>query len=398
MTFRIRAGARVHGASLWSAFLPLLPFMLTVFVGLLATGMALPVIPRHVNDTLGQGTVMVGVVMGSQYLASVFARLWAGGIADARGPRLAALAGLLASCGVGVIYLVSVRYGDSRAALGLVLAGRLLTGVAESFIVTACMAWALVRLGPTHAGKVIGWIGVAVFAGLGVAAPAGMAIYGQSGFAGVAVAVLAAASAALVGTSFIAGVTPSGLPRLPVFRVLGVVKLPGLGLTLCSMGFAMITAFVVLLFVQRGWDGGALAMTSMGAGFIACRLLFGHLPDQVGGARTALVCVLAEAVGLALIWLAPHPGLAWAGAALVGGGYGLAFQGLGVEAVRRAPPQSRGSAMGAYIVFQDIAMGLAPPLGGVLAAAAGLEAVYLAAAVGAVGAAVVAASLMRRAA
>ena len=112
----------------------------------------------------------------------------------------------------------------------------------------------------------------------------------------------------------------------------------------------------------------------------------------------ALYCVLVEAVGLALIWGAPHPALAWAGAALGGGGYGLGFQGFGLEAVRRAPAQSRGSAMGAYVIFQDVAMGLAPPLGGVLAHSAGLGAVYLAAAFGALGAAVVAAKLLRKAA
>jgi MFS family permease len=393
------SAAPARSNSLFSAFVPLLPFMLVVFVGLMATGMALPVVPRHVHDTLGQGTVMVGLVMGSQYLSSVFARMWAGSTSDTRGPRLATLGGLVASCGVGLVYLAAVHAVDSdREGLALVFAARLLTGVAESFIVTGAMAWASARMGPEHTGKVIGWIGMAVFAGLAASAPLGTLIYGAFGFGGVALAVLVTALAGLVGTRFIAGVKPSSLPKMPVLRVLGAVKLPGLGLTLCSLGFAMITAFAVLLFGQRGWDGGALAVTSMGAGFIVARLLFGHLPDQVGGARVALACVVAEAIGLAMIWLAPQPALAWAGAALVGGGYGLAFQGLGVEAVRRAPPQSRGSAMGAYIVFQDVAMGLAPPLGGALAASAGLEAVYLAAAVGALGAAVVAALLVRRAA
>jgi MFS family permease len=199
-----------------------------------------------------------------------------------------------------------------------------------------------------------------------------------------------------LGTQRIAGVPGTGGKRLPFVQVLGVVKLPGFGLTLCSLGFAMITAFVVLLFAQRGWGGGALALTTMGLGFIAGRLLFGHLPDRAGGARVALVCVVAEAVGLAAIWLAPHPAIACAGTALTGGAYGLAFQGFGVEAVRRAPAPSRGAAMGAYIMFQDAAMGLSPVLGGALATAAGLEAVYLAAAVAALGSAAVAASLLGR--
>lgn len=392
-----QSAAATTGTSLWSAFLPLLPFMATVFVGLFATGMALPVLPRHVHDTLGQGTVMVGLVMGCQYAASLFARARAGSLADARGPRMGALTGFVASLGVASLYLASSPFVDApSAAMGFVLAGRLLTGVAESFIVTSTMAWALVRLGPAHAGKVIGWIGMAVFAALGASAPVGNALHAQFGFGGLAVAMGVVAVLGWIGTRRMEGVPPSGGQRLPFLRVLGVVKLPGLGLTLCSLGFAMITAFAVLLFAQRGWSGGALALTAMGVGFIAGRLLFGHLPDQAGGARVALACVVAEAIGLAAIWLAPHPALAWAGAALTGGAYGLAFQGFGVEAVRRSPPASRGAAMGAYIIFQDMAMGLAPLLGGALAAGVGLDAVYIAAAIGSIGSAVVAGWMLRK--
>jgi MFS family permease len=371
--------------------------MATVFAGFFALGMALPVLPRHVHDALGQGTVIVGVVMGSQYLSAVFGRMFAGGTVDGRGPKLAALSGLAFACVVGVCYLASTRFADApQLALLLVVAGRLLSGCAEAFVITSTMAWGLARVGPAHAGKVFGWMGVALFGGFAAGAPTGMFLYGELGFAGVALAVLLVALVGWCGTRLIPAVAPSTLPRLPFYQVLGTVKLPGLGLSLCSLGYAMIAAFAVLLFAQRGWGGGALAVTFMGGGFIAGRLLFGQMPDRVGGARVAMFCVLGEALGLALIWAAPHAALAWAGAALAGGGYGLGFQGFGVEAVRRAPVQSRGSAMGAYVIFQDLSMGLGPPLGGALAQVAGLDAVYFAAAVGALGSAAVAAVLVRK--
>jgi hypothetical protein len=85
------------------------------------------------------------------------------------------------------------------------------------------------------------------------------------------------------------------------------------------------------------------------------------MPDKLGGERVALVCVLIEAVGLVLIWLASGRILAAVGAALTGFGYSLVYPGLGVEAVRRAPPQSRGLAMGAYTVFLDVALGFGFP-------------------------------------
>jgi MFS family permease len=107
------------------------------------------------------------------------------------------------------------------------------------------------------------------------------------------------------------------------------------------------------------------------------RLILGHLPDRIGGAMIALVCVLVEAAGQALIWLAPFPTLAFLGAAVTGFGYSLVYPGFGVEAVRHAPPQSRGLAMGAYTAFLDLALGVANPALGLVASGAGLGGVYL---------------------
>ena len=79
-----------------------------------------------------------------------------------------------------------------------------------------------------------------------------------------------------------------------------------------------------------------------------------------------------EAAGLALIWLAPDRASGAVGAALTGFGYALVYPGLGVEAVRRAPAQSRGLAMGAYTVFLDVALGFGSPVLGLIAGWAGL--------------------------
>src|SRR5262249_15070902 len=110
--------------------------------------------------------------------------------------------------------------------------------------------------------------------------------------------------------------------------------------------------------------------------------------------RVALVCILIEAAGLSLMGLAPSRILAVLGAALTGIGYSLVYPGLGAEAVRRAPAQSRGLAMGVYTVFLDVALGLGSPLLGLIAQWAGLGAVFLASSVAVAGAAVVAIRLL----
>jgi MFS family permease len=113
---------------------------------------------------------------------------------------------------------------------------------------------------------------------------------------------------------------------------------------------------------------------------MAARIVFGNLPDKRGGAKVALFCILIEAVGLVVLWLAPNSGIALAGDALTGFGYSLVYPALGVEAVTRAPPESRGLAMGAYTAFLDLSLGIASPALGLIGSVAGLDAIFLASA------------------
>jgi MFS family permease len=157
--------------------------------------------------------------------------------------------------------------------------------------------------------------------------------------------------------------------------------MPGLGSALSCIGFGAMIGFSALLAAERGWSPVWLAFSSFAFALVAARLFLGHLPDRVGGTKVALVCIIIETIGLALIWLAPGPMVAMLGAMLTGFGFSLVYPGLGVEAVRRAPPQSRGLAMGAYTVFLDVALGIGSPALGLLAGRAGLGSVFLASAI-----------------
>src|SRR5439155_22359043 len=131
------------------------------------------------------------------------------------------------------------------------------------------------------------------------------------------------------------------------------------------------------------------AFATFAVAFIVARMLLGHLADRMGGAKVALTCLLIEAAGQALLWLAPSL-VALIGAALTGFGYSLVYPGFGVEAVRRAPADSRGLAMGAYTAFLDVALGLASPALGLIAAMTDIGTVFLVSALSVLGAAPIA--------
>jgi hypothetical protein len=63
----------------------LLPIMGVVLVAFLVIGIAMPVLPLHVHNGLRLNTFFVGLIVGSQFAASLISRPWAGHYADSRG-------------------------------------------------------------------------------------------------------------------------------------------------------------------------------------------------------------------------------------------------------------------------------------------------------------------------
>jgi predicted MFS family arabinose efflux permease len=247
---------------------------------------------------------------------------------------------------------------------------------------------------PKQTGKVIAWVGAAMFGAFAIGAPIGSALYSLYGFKAIAIATAALPLVTLFAALPLRRVRPVSTTRPAFWKVMGAVWLPGTSAALSSVGFGAITAFVVLLHAQRGFGLGWLAYTLFAGAFILARFAVGDLPDRIGGARVATASVLIEAVGLGLIAFAPVLWVALAGAGLTGLGYALVYPGLGVEAVKRAPPESRGLAMGAYTAFLDVALGFGTPLLGLAAEQIGIGGAFALSAIAAIGAGGLSAALL----
>lgn len=363
-----------------------------VFTVFLAIGLPLALLPEQVHGTLGFASFLVGLVIGAQSWATLVTRRFAGTRSDTRGPRSAVVFGLGLASLAGLLTALSSLIPSPSASLATLLVGRGVLGLGESLVVTGALAWGVALAGREHSGRVMAWVGIAMYGAIAAGAPLGALLRGQVGFLGT---MLVAAAAPLLGlalTRHVNDVAPAAGQRLPFSSVSRAIWLPGMGLALATLSFGSLAAYSVLAFTERGWSHAPWAMTAFGAAYVLARLVFSRLPDRFGGARVAAASASLAAVGQLALWAAPTEGWALTAAALTGLGFSLAFPAFGLEALRRVPPQNRGTALGAYAACFDLSMGVGVPALGLLVTSQG----PLAAFAGAAGAAALSAAIALR--
>ncbi|MBM3104296.1 MAG: MFS transporter [Pseudomonas sp.] len=355
-------------ANTFAVTLQILSIVFYTFIAFLCIGLPIAVLPGYVHDQLGFSAVIAGLTIGLQYLTTLLSRPLAGRIADSKGTKQAIILGLIGIAASGVLTFTSALTVDTPiASLLALLAGRVFLGLAQGLIGVATLSWGIGAVGTEHTARVISWNGIASYGAIAIGAPLGVMLADEVDFASLGLVLTVLAMLALLVIRNKVSIPVVRGERLPFWAAFARVAPCGMGLTLASIGYGTLTTFVTLFYLEQGWTGAAWCLSAFGLCFILSRLLFVNAVNRFGGYPVAIVCMSTEALGLALLWLAPSPVLALVGAGLTGFGLSLVYPALGVEAIKQVPVSSRGAGLGAYAVFFDLALAISGPLMGAVA-------------------------------
>lgn len=306
------------------------------------------------------------------------------------------IVGLCLASGAGAIYLISLAFLDVPMVSVMILAlGRALMGGAECFVIVGAVCWSLRLAGAAHTGKAIAQMGNALYLGLALGAPLGSLLFEKYGFQVVGLGTLVLPLCALFAIISLPSLATEAQAGGSLMAVLRSVWLPGVGLSFASLGYGAMMSFSVLLFVERDWQPTWLVFTIFAIAFIAVRIAFGNLADRFGGARIGQIFAMVQVAGLALMAASPWAFLGYFGAVLMGVGYSMVYPAFGLEAINRAPVESKGLAIGTYTAFLEFTLAVASPLLGLLASWTSLGAVFMVSAAAAIGAAYVGSCLRK---
>ena len=331
----------------------ILSFVYFTFICYLSIGLPLAVLPPYVHLRMGYSALLAGLVISIQYIATLASRPWAGRISDRSGAKIAVLWGLGACTFSGVLLVIAALVRDMHLLSFITLiASRLVLGVGESLGSTGSTLWGISSAGPEHTARVISFNGISTYGAMAVGAPLGVILDQQWGLASLGVVTIVIGAASLAMAARKAAVPVLHGDHLPFSHVLGRVFPHGMGLALAGVSYSVLATFITLFYASRHWTGAVLCLTAFGLCFILGRLLFLQTINRFGGYPVALAFLSVQAIGMVLLWRTNSPWTALSGARhSAASASSLVFPAIGVEAVKRVPESSRGTALGVYTAF-----------------------------------------------
>jgi predicted MFS family arabinose efflux permease len=353
-------------------------FVYFTFIVYLSVGFPLAVLPPFVHLRMGYSATLAGMVIGLQYMATLFSRPWAGRISDRSGAKVSVLWGMSFCSFSGLLVVIAAALqAVPWLTLTVLILSRLALGVGESLGSTGSTLWGISSAGPASTAKVISYNGICTYGAMALGAPLGAILDRRWGLASIGVVTLVICLLSLAWASQKTPVPVVHGEHLPFRYSLSRVAPHGMGLALGGVGYSVLATFITLYYLNRHWAGAALCLTAFGLAFVVARLLFIQTINRFGGFPVAIVCLSVESLGMLLLWCANSPWMACLAAGMTGFGFSLVFPALGVEAVTKIVENNRGTALGVYTAFADVSFFMTGLVAGKLVGVFGYSSIFL---------------------
>lgn len=350
-----------------------------LFLAIISLGISLAIIPLYVNKILQLSPLFVGIVIATESISTLFARAFAGRFSDLNGPKLAMLNGQFGVLLAGLLFLVITLIDINQYALFLILlVSRIIMGIGSSLIFTSSGTWPIGLVGREHAGKIISWVGIAMFIGLALGNYIGGVLFYKLTLFYPALIMCFLPLLAIVIAVFI--------PKVAVHNDISPIKLSyaikrvwkaGMGFALANTGYAAITSFLLLHFSNNEWDSqGPLALSLFGIGYVLSRIILGKHADNMG-IKATTISLFIESIGLILISLSLTPLMSMVGSFLTGFGLSMVYPLLALPAIKSLPEKNIGMAISTYESCFDIGILLSGIFGGILVSALGYNILFI---------------------
>lgn len=351
---------------------PFIALALADLAYFVAAGILIQVTPLFVEGPLGADPVGVGIAIGAFSVTALLLRPWSGRAADRFGRRPLLIAGaLLAALGIAAHILTTD--------LAVLIALRLVLGVAEALFFVAGFAMLADLAPPGRAGEALSFNSLALYSGIALGPVIGEWLLGTGGYelAWAGAAALALVAAVVAWRLPLTGRAEPGSEQRFVL-IHGAVVWQSVGL---FAGVAAMAGFLAFVPIYGRGDLGMAAsgpvLLAFGLVVVGCRVLFARLPDRVPPYRLAGVALVAVAAGMAITGLERSVVGLMVGAAIMAVGVAFLTPAFFAAMMGRVQPAERGAAFGTVSVFLDLAFGGGPVLMGFIVGAADIPVAFL---------------------
>jgi DHA1 family tetracycline resistance protein-like MFS transporter len=375
---------------------------ITVFLDLIGFGIIIPLLPFYVRS-MGGSAETVGFILASFSLTQFIATPFLGRLSDRLGRRPVILLSLAGNAAAMVLFALASR----TSLLWLLFASRILAGATAGNLSACQAAIADVTSGERRAAG-MGRLGAGIGLGMVLGPVLGSSVSHFGAWA-PPLAAAALACADLIGAFFLMPETNGGCdaapssapepaaPRLSevlsqrrIASVLGLYFLTFLSMSNMQVSLALLTnARLAWTQTEIGHVFGLFGLIML----IVQGGLIGRLTRTWGSVPLVIAGSFASMLGLTAIALSHHALPLVGGLSLFGFGLGMVIPSLAALASDAAGSGRQGTVLGFAQSAGGLARTVGPPLGGVLFARVAVGAPFVAGAVSAALATVLAASL-----